>query len=165
MDSSLVVPLEFSLVLSVFGHWATGPASLCGHHENYLIWVDSSLMSPLELLWPLPHGSSASCLTISRTIWSEWLGSDSPTWLLRNFSLEFPLRFIYRTVSDNFIIYDLLHTVSFFATIINLFCSLMMHFCTVWLFCSIVFAFDYWLIICYCSLFWCWNCIPGILIP
>jgi hypothetical protein len=36
VDSNPVVPLELSLVLSVFGNWSPGPASLPGYHENSL---------------------------------------------------------------------------------------------------------------------------------
>ncbi len=53
----------------VFGHRSPGPASLHGHHENHLIWVDSSLMalvifslvvSSFECLRPPPHSGPAS---------------------------------------------------------------------------------------------------------
>ncbi len=38
-----------SFPLSIFGPRSPSPASLPGHHENHLIWVDLSLMAPLEL--------------------------------------------------------------------------------------------------------------------
>ncbi len=47
MDSSLMAPLELSLVLSVFGHRSYGPASPPDCPENHLIWVDSIWTVPL----------------------------------------------------------------------------------------------------------------------
>ncbi len=89
VDLSLIGPLRFSLVLSVFG-------LLPGHHKKHLIWVDLSLMAPLELLLATAHTVRPPHL-ISRTIWSEWtqfrLSPLACMW-------KFPLRFICRMVSN-----------------------------------------------------------------
>ncbi len=64
MDWSLVVPLELSIGFSVFGHQSHGPASLPDHQENHLIWVDSSLIAPLELPVANAHAVQPPRLTI-----------------------------------------------------------------------------------------------------
>jgi hypothetical protein len=50
VNSYPVVPLELSLVLSVFGNWSPSPASLPGHHENSL----SLVLSVFGYLSPIP---------------------------------------------------------------------------------------------------------------
>ncbi len=91
--------------LSVFGQHSRGPASLSHYHENLLTWANYSLVVPLEL--PL-----ASAHTGQPTRWLSWepsdlsgLNPDSPPWLSCKFALEFPLRFICRTVTAYCILY------------------------------------------------------------
>jgi hypothetical protein len=45
-----------------------------GHHEDHLIWVDSSPLAPIELAWfwvPL-----AACLNVQPPVWPFWEPSD-----------------------------------------------------------------------------------------
>jgi hypothetical protein len=51
------------------------------HHKNHLIWGDSRLMVPLWINLALSAfgrllRGPASCLTVPRTIWSEWTQSE-----------------------------------------------------------------------------------------
>ncbi len=70
------------------------------HHENHLIWVDSSLKAPFELallcaFGRFSWGGPASCLTLWRTIWSEWTPFGKSPLTLCNFSLSFLEQFLY----------------------------------------------------------------------
>ncbi len=117
---------------------------LPGHHKNHLIWVDSSLMVILELSLVLSAFGyysrfPASCMTVLRTIWSEWTRSG-----------QFPLAFLQFSSWEPFlgrsmiIVHTLcIHCVLFHSiAIIHSFCSSMIQF-----FCSTISALDYWSII------------------
>ncbi len=177
-------------VLSVFGHQSPSLASLPGHQVNHLIWVDSSLMALLELpLAMLTWSSLPYWLSKNHLIWVDSIPVVS-LGLHAVCPLEFPLSLLYRTVSDYYIfcIYCILfHSVM----IIPSFCTPMIWFCTVRSFCSTISAFRLnsvffslfsqilqfnacsvnfqfssfiQLLFDYCSVFWSWKCIPGILI-
>jgi hypothetical protein len=47
----------FGFHLSPFGHHSSRPTSLPDHHKNHLIWVDTSLMAPIELLLVTTHAA------------------------------------------------------------------------------------------------------------
>ncbi len=76
-----------TFIWGILGHCSCGPASLPDYHENHLIWVDLSLVVPLEIqltlsfFWPQHMRSSLPT-------WPSWepyeligLESDGPRWV------------------------------------------------------------------------------------
>ncbi len=68
-----------------------GPASPPSHHENHLIWVDSSPIAPLSCFWPLLTWLSLPVWLSREPSELNGLNSDSPPWLAWKVPLEFPL--------------------------------------------------------------------------
>ncbi len=78
----------------------TRSSLLPDHHKNHLIWEDSSLMAPLELRLALSTFGHCSCslppcLTVPRTIYSEWTRFTATLGL----HADLPLEFLFRTVN------------------------------------------------------------------
>ncbi len=139
---------------------------LPGHHENHLIWVDSSLIAPLELalsfeclFFACLSTRPSSRLTVPRTIWSEFTGSDRSPLACSKILLECLLRkltYIYYA----FIAYSALQLTSVFLFFVQ---SNLQSKCSFQLTCSsrviVQSLFNY------CSVFWSWKSIACILIP
>jgi hypothetical protein len=161
-------PGSSTWVLCVFGRRSPGPASLPGHHENHLIWVNSSLMTPLELhLNTIMQSSLPAWLSKNYLIWVDSNLVVSP-WTSCSLSPWVTLTFNCRMVSDYCIL--CIYCIWFpSATIIHSLCSSMIQFYTIRLFnyFCIQLLFYYFV---HCSLFWSWKlswswrCIPGTLI-
>jgi hypothetical protein len=122
-----------------------------GHHKTHLIWVNSSLMAPLELslvfkhLWPPLMRSSL--LPDSPENYLLWV--DLIRTVPFGLHADSPLELLFRTVSALLCIVHILYIVPS-ATIIHQLCFAIIWFCTVWFFCSTIFHncyFNFYLII------------------
>ncbi len=122
--------LRFSLVLSAFWPLLTRSNLPPGHHENNLIWVDSSLWSPLVLLLATAHTAQSPCLTISKTIWYEWTQSKKSPFAYLQIPPWVPSEIYWQDGLRTCIYIYILYTVHFpFASWLNVLFNLLCRFC------------------------------------